>query len=91
MKLNITVDIDWIEEDGSIDEEVKHQIIQGVKNSIGKTCLDKVEKQASKAIDEAINKSVASAGELINGKAIAFANEWLGKKVEVTDQWGEVV
>lgn len=34
MKLNITVDLDWLEEDGNIDEEVKHQIIQGVKSAI---------------------------------------------------------
>jgi hypothetical protein len=89
MKLEITVDIDWIEEDGSIDEEVKHQIISGVKNSISRQCLDKVEKEASKQIDKAIQESITKARESIEKKAIEFADDWLENEVVVTDKWGE--
>lgn len=91
MKINITVDVEWIEEDGSIDEEVKHQIIQGVKNSISKTCLAKVEKQASTAIDKAINESIGKAQKLIESKAMELADNWLSNEVSVTDKWGDVV
>lgn len=89
MKLNITVDIDWIEEDGSIDEEVKHQIISGVKNSISKQCLAKVEKEASKEIDKAIQSSIAKVQSSIESKAIEFADDWLENEVTVTNKWGE--
>ena len=34
MKLNIEVDIDWLEDDGSIDDMVQHEIILGVKQAI---------------------------------------------------------
>ncbi|MDC9591782.1 hypothetical protein PSI23_21505 [Xenorhabdus sp. XENO-10] len=90
MKINITVDLDWLEEDGNIDEEVKYQIIEGVKKSISRQCLDKVEKEASKQINQAINESINSAKATIEKKAIAFADEWLKKEVTVTDKWGDV-
>ncbi|WP_272658830.1 hypothetical protein [Providencia sp. PROV148] len=89
MKLNITVDLDWLEEDGSIDEEVKYQIIQGVKSAISKQCLDKVEKLASEQINQAIDDSITSAKKAIEQKAIAFADEWLEKEVTITDKWGD--
>lgn len=89
MKLNITVDLDWIEEDGSIEEEVRHQIIQGVKNSISSQCLSKVEAQASKSIDAAIEESIGKAQLAIESKALSFAEEWLEKEVTITDKWGD--
>jgi hypothetical protein len=89
MKLNITVDVDWIEEDGSIDEEVKYQIINGVKNSISAQCLAKVESEASKQIDVAIKDSIEKCRKNIEEKAIAFANDWLENEVTITDKWGD--
>lgn len=90
MKLNITVELDWLGEDGDIDAEVKHEIINGVKKSISRDCLAKVEKEASKQIDEAIAESITSARQAINQKAVQFADDWLMKEVKVTDKWGDV-
>lgn len=88
MKINITVDVDWIEPDGSIEEEVKASIINGVKGAISKNCLAKVEKEASKQISEAIDKSIESATKLINKKSMDFFDEWMEKDITVTDKWG---
>ncbi|MCP4437409.1 MAG: hypothetical protein GY810_00395, partial [Aureispira sp.] len=82
---------EWLEEDGSIDEEVQHQIINGVKNAISKDCLAKVEKTASTEIDKAINESIGIAKETIADKAVRFADEWLEKEVTITDKWGDTV
>lgn len=90
MKIKIEVDIDWIEEDGNIDEEVKYQIIAGVKEAISKQCLNKVEKKASEQIDDAISQSIAAARAKIEQEAVEFARGWLDKKVVVTDRWGDV-
>ncbi|HIE4214721.1 hypothetical protein [Proteus terrae] len=90
MKLNITVDLDWLEEDGNIDEEVKHEIINGVKNAISKDCLAKVEKEASKQIDKAIAESITSAQQAINQRAVQFVEDWLVKEVTITDKWGDI-
>jgi hypothetical protein len=89
MKLNIQVELEWLEEDGSLDEEVKHQIIEGVKRSISRDCLAKVEKQASAEIDKAISESIRSAQQTINQKALEFAEQWLEKEVTITDKWGD--
>lgn len=90
MKLNITVDLEWLGEDGDMDEEVKHQIISGVKAAISKDCLAKVEKEASQQINAAIAESIGVAKAAIHEKAINFANEWLTKEATVTDKWGDV-
>lgn len=90
MKLNITVDLEWLGEDGDMDAEVKHEIISGVKNAISRDCLAKVEKEASVQINQAINESIMTAKKAIEQKAIQFADDWLMKKVTVTDKWGDV-
>lgn len=89
MKLNISVEIDWLDEEGSIDDIVKEEIISGVKNAISKDCLNNVKAQASKAIDLAINNSIASAQKEIEAKAVQFADDWLEKEVTITDKWGD--
>lgn len=90
MKLNITVDLEWLGEDGDMDAEVKHEIISGVKNAISRDCLAKVEKEASVQINQAINESIMTAKKAIEQKAIQFADDWLMKEVTVTDKWGDV-
>jgi len=90
MKLNITVDLEWLGEDGDMDAEVKHEVISGVKNAISRDCLAKVEKEASVQINQAINESIMTAKKAIEQKAIQFADDWLMKEVTVTDKWGDV-
>jgi len=90
MKINVSVELDWIEEDGSIDEEVKSELINGIKRAISQQCLAKVEKEASTQINAAIEKAIAKATESIEQKAIDFADDWLENEVEITDKWGDV-
>lgn len=90
MKLNISVELEWLGEDGDLDAEVKQEIISGVKNAISRDCLAKVEKEASAQINQAINESILVAKKAIEQKAIKFADDWLEKEVTVTDKWGDV-
>lgn len=91
MKLHITVDIDYIDEDGNIDDEVKHSIIQGVKDAISRDCLKKVEAEASTQIKQAIDESIASAKQLIEQRAVKVVEDWLDNEVVVTDRYGDPV
>ena len=34
MKFNIEVDIDWLNEEGSLDDEIKNQIINSITNKV---------------------------------------------------------
>ena len=85
MKLNITVDIDWIEEDGSIDDEVKSEIINGVKNAISQSCMSNMEAKSKIAIDAAIE----NASKKIEEKAVSFVDDWLENEVKITDRFGD--
>jgi glutathionylspermidine synthase len=85
MKLNISVEVDWISEDGNIDDEVKNEIIQGVKKAISESCMVDMEKQSK----EAFNSAVASAASKIDARALEFAEEWLENEVTITDKWGD--
>jgi len=89
MKIQITVDVDYIDEEGNIDDEVKASIIQGVKDSISKDCLSRVETEASTQINQAISESIASAKKLIEGRAIKVVEDWLDNEITPTDKWGE--
>lgn len=89
MKLNIQVELEWLGDDGSLDEEVKHQIIEGVKKSISRDCLEKVRSEASKKIDSAIVSAIGVATDEIKKKAVGFVDDWLEREVTVTDGWGD--
>ena len=45
-KFNIEVELDWLDEDSySIDEEIKHEVITGVKNQLLKRTADETAKK----------------------------------------------
>ena len=90
MKINIALEVDWLEEGGTIDEQMQSSIINGVKNSIGRQCLERVEKKASEAIDKAISDAVAAATESVGNKVSEFVESWMKTEVVLTDKYGDV-
>ena len=73
-KFNIEVELDFLEEDYSIDEEIKEQVIAGVKNQLLKRTTDEVVKQldtsiankleeATKTIEEHVESFIATVTE----------------------------
>jgi len=87
MKLNIQVEFDWIEEDGSIDEDVQQQIIAGVKRAISKDCLKLVEQKTQKAIDDGMESAI----KLMQDKVSGFFEEWLNTEAVITDKFGDKI
>lgn len=79
MKFNIEVELDWINEEVSIDEEIKRRIIDGVSvlifKDLKKEMLEKMSKTISESLDLKIN-------EMYEG--------FLGKKFDIRDQWGDI-
>jgi len=87
MKLNIVVELDWIEEDGSIDDEVQMQIISGVKKAISKDCLRLVEKKTQQAIDDGMQSAI----NLMQSKVAGFFEDWLNNEAVITDDYGDTI
>lgn len=86
MKLNIQVELDWLDEEGGIDEEVQSQIIDGVKSAISKDCLKLVEKKTQKAIDDGLEAAIS----LMKIKVDDFFEDWLNNEAVITDKYGDV-
>ena len=84
MKLNVEVEIDWIEEDGDIDSVVKSEIINQVTRSIKAQVLDKMKNKIEDRIAGIVDKSVEKqSNKLVQG--------FINKKFNITDRYGDVI
>ena len=79
MKFNITVDLDWLNEDESLDEAFQSRIIDAVIAKVSKETIANVTQQAERVISQQITELVA-----------ATYTQFLGKGVTITNRWGEV-
>lgn len=80
MKLKIEIDIDYLSDEGSIDEQVKEAI---------------AEKIVSKINDNSIEGLTKKAENIINERAIKLVDEVfqniMSEEISITDNWGKVV
>lgn len=87
MKFAVEIDLDWIEEDSSIDEEVKHQIITNIENKVLKALQDQVLAKAKAQIDEQIVTLVnANISTMVSTKV----SELMTLNRTATDEYGRV-
>lgn len=87
MKFAVEIDLDWIEEDSSIDAEVKHQIIASIENKVLAKLTDTVMKSAQEKIDAQIMALVtANINTMVTEKVAALMH--LNRTS--TDEYGRV-
>lgn len=79
-KINITLDLDWFEEDGSLDETLKQKIVDEI-----------VEKIASKEIDNISDTAESMISEQLEKRMNDYMGELFDKPRNITDRWGEVI
>ncbi|GIP38605.1 hypothetical protein J31TS4_18850 [Paenibacillus sp. J31TS4] len=79
MKFNIQVEVDWIDEGGGLDEEVKAQVIQGVVEKLSAGCLRDLTDKSMKQVQEKLDDLVVN---LFDG--------FMNKGITLTDRWGDV-
>lgn len=88
MKFNVEIDLDWIEEDSSIDEEVKHQIMTSIEGKVLKQLQEKVLASAQAKIDGQIQS-------MINDNVHTMVSEKVAELMSMprtsTDEYGRVV
>lgn len=80
MKLKIEVDIDYLGEDGSIDDQVKASIANAIASKINKDSIQNLSAHAERLINE-------RATQLVDGVFAAIMSE----RIAITDDWGKVV
>ncbi|MGL4695216.1 hypothetical protein [Enterococcus larvae] len=84
MKFNVEVEIDWIEEDGTLSDELNHRLQEKiVEAAVGKLFAD-----ASNSISETVIEKVNAA---VDDKINSFINDFMNKEFDRTDRWGDVI
>ena len=94
-KFNIEVELDWVDgEDGyTIDEEIKEQVVSGIKDAL----LKKATTEAVEAVDDKIAEKILEAEETIQATVDQFVanvcEEKIGKIMipEKKNTWSEEV
>lgn len=80
MKFNIEVEVDWLGEDGDLDDAVKERIVDGVVGKLSKGVVNGVTETAMKSVQDKI-------GDLVTDLFDGFIN----RGVNITDRYGDVV
>jgi len=81
MKLNLEIDLDWIDEEKGLDEVVKEQIINGVTAKINDKINNKIETKVNEIIDVRIVK-------MIDKKTDALFVDFINRPVTLSDNYG---
>lgn len=81
MKLNLEIEIDWIDEERGIDEIVKNEIISGITSRIE----SKISEQVTKKVNDMIDNRIV---EIIDQKTSDVFNDFINRPVTLTDSYG---
>ena len=80
MKLNLEIELDWIDEESNLDETIKKQIINEVVNKIQNSVKIQIEKKIDKIIVMKINKLIEK-----------IFKDFLNRELTINDNYGDVV
>jgi hypothetical protein len=82
-KVNIAVDIDWLGEEGSLDDTLKDEIVNAVVSRIAKDTLKGIEQKVDNIVATRVNEAVGA-------KLNEILEDFLNKPRTITDRWGDV-
>lgn len=85
-KFNITVDIDYIDEDGNLDDAIREQIVNSVVSKVSDSVTAQIEKRAQSLFEERKRTMEASISDKLN----EMMEEFFTTPKDVTDRWGNI-
>ena len=83
-RFNIEVNLDWVDEEGNIDDTLKEEITSAIVSKISLNAMSGVEKQVNEIVNGKIEKDVSE-------KLNALMEDFFDKPRTITDQWGDTV
>lgn len=86
-KFNVTVNIDYLDEDGNLDDSICEQIVNAIVGNVSDKVTEKVEKKA----EEAFNSQISDLEETTCKKLNAIMEDFFNTPKDITDQWGDVI
>lgn len=84
MKLNLEVELDWIDEEMNLDDTIKQSIISSV--------VGKIQGEISKRVEKEINASIdATVLSVINGKTESVFDDFMNREICISDRYGDKI
>ena len=83
-KIKLEIDLDWLGEDGSVDETIKEEIINNITSKVNKDILKTAENTAKERIEEVISLRI---DEHVN----KILEEMMLKEFQPVDRYGDAV
>lgn len=85
-KFTITVDIDWVDEDGTLDQAIQEELVAGVSKKV----MERSEESLMEKINDELNEKLNSAKSDISQRMNAMMDEFFDTPHDITDRWGTV-
>lgn len=85
-KFNVTVEIDYIDEDGNLDGAICDQIVEAVVSKVSASVSKEIEDKAK----EELNSSLVNMGNAVSEKLNAMMDEFFSTPKDITDRWGDI-
>lgn len=86
-KFNITVELDWMDEEYNLDEEIRETIVNSVVNKVQDRLVNQVETECNNKINDQLKNIETAVSDKLNGIMDAFFDE----PRDVTDKYGDVI
>lgn len=86
-KVNVTVDLDWIDEEYNLDEEIKNTLINGVVEKVQDRLIQQVDTECNNRINAQLASIETAVSDKLNGIMDAFFDE----PRDITDKYGDVI
>lgn len=84
-KFNITVEIDYIDEDGNLDDAICDQIVSSVVSKVSDATTKQIQEKANKIFEDRISTIESSISDRLN----EMMDEFFSAPKDITDCWGE--
>lgn len=66
-KFNVEVDLDWLDEDTTIDEEIRERVIRGAEDYLLRTTTEEIEKKIDNLVGEKLKEVSTKIDEIVDG------------------------
>lgn len=85
-QFNITVNLDWLDEEENLDEKLRDEILSGIVSRVGDNITKSLESKAKELLEGRLASLENEIGEKLN----SIMQEFFDTPRDVTDKWGKV-
>lgn len=84
---NITVNLDWLDEQENLDERLRSEVLSSIVDKVGENITNSLDGEARKLLE----KKMSSLEEEIGKKLNTMMKDFFETPKDITDEWGDVV